>query len=325
MKICFLTHNLEQDNGAGVFSSRLIEGVRPMFEEIRKIFINCDIIHALDAFPYGVIAVFFSFGLRKKIIITAVGTGAIGRLYNPYYAWLLKYAYKKADKVVAISNFTKKEILKKVRGMDIEVITHGVDFEKFQERARPNVLNPYILSVGAIRWRRGYKFSLQAFVEISKKMPDLKYVIIGKKFSEEYLSKLQRQIKDLGLGNKVFIFTDVSEEEIREFYRGAELFCLLSQNVRHDVEGFGLVFLEAAAAGLPVVGAKDSGVEDAVLDGENGLLVPPQDIRGFSDAVIKILSDITLRQKMSLKSIEFAKKSGWDEKIKKYSELYGSI
>lgn len=346
VRICFLTHNMMPDNGAGVFARRLTDGLSRILEIEPVIFTHqelfplhkfvgrlkliseCELVHALDAFPYGILAAIAAFLLKKKFIITAQGTGAVNRLYHPFYSVLLKWSYRRAERVVAISNFTASEILKKVPGLDIRVLTHGVDFDEFSATSGQNQYNkfkPYILSVGALRWRKGYKFSIRAFLEVSRQFPDLKYLIAGKKFSKKYISFIRQLINELGLDGRVFILTDVSRNELVELYRGAELFCLLSQNVRHDVEGFGLVFLEAAAAGLPVVGSKNSGIEDAVLDGQNGFLVGERDLDGFSQAIIKILKERNLREQMSKKSLEFAQSQSWQSKLEEYARLYRTL
>jgi len=364
MKICFLTHNLKQDNGAGVFSLRLVNGLRKslgcevvvlttepsgfsfeksilypkkiklisQFFNIRKIIKECDIIHALDAFPYGLIAILCSFRLGKRIIITAVGSGSIIPLYQRFYSALTKYCYRKADRLTAISQFTKTEILKKVKNLEIQVINHGVDFEEFSklsEKGKTEELSkyrPYILSVGALRWRKGHHFSIQAFAKISQVFPDLKYLIVGKKQAQKYYDKLLKLVKDLNLEGKVFILNNIeSQEKLIQIYQGAELFCLMSQNVGHDVEGFGLVFLEAAACGLPVVGSEDCGVEDAVQDGKNGFLVNSRSIDDFADAIIKILQDRQLKEKMQANSLALARASDWKIKIEEYVKIYKEL
>jgi glycosyltransferase involved in cell wall biosynthesis len=100
------------------------------------------------------------------------------------------------------------------------------------------------------------------------------------------------------------------------------MFCLFSQNVNHDIEGFGLVFLEAAAAGLPVVGSKNCGIDDAVRDGENGLLVPTRDPHDFADAIIRILRGEQQKKAMAEKSLAFARSMSWEAKIQEYVTLY---
>jgi phosphatidylinositol alpha-1,6-mannosyltransferase len=364
MKICFLTHNLREDNGGGVLSRRLVEGLRDalgaevvvlttqgsqlpyelpilyperrkLFRElfrIRKIVKSADIIHALDGFPYGLMAVLASLGLKKKIIITAVGSGAIIPLYKTGYRFLMSYAYRKAKSIIAISHFTKQEILKRVPDLMIQVITPGVDYENItalNQGELPEELahyRPYIVSVGSLRWRKGYKLSIPAFAEVLKKIPNLSYLIVGKKYTEKEYQKITAVIDQYNLKEKVKILDTVDDPSLLyRIYKHAELFCLLSQNKGHDVEGFGIVFLEAAANGLPVVGSKDCGVEDAMREGENGYLVNSTDIHGFARRIVNIVSDQHLKTEMSETSLRLAKSETWAKKISEYARVYKTL
>ena len=361
MKICFLTHDLRHDYGAGVFSHRLVRGVRDNgnevvvltsessgspfeqailyphkvkllreFFRIRRMMKACDIIHALDGFPYGILAVFLSWGLGKKVIITGVGSGAIHPLYQPFWKLLMQYSYRSADRVTAISHFTKQEILKKVPSISIQVINHGVDAKHF-ERAYKGAgelaaYQPYLLSVGTLRWRKGYHFSIRAFAKVAAEFPDLNYVIVGKKYKEDYYVRLQNLIDELHLRNRIFILENINDtKHLAEVYTSAELFCLFSQNVGHDVEGFGLVFLEAAAAGLPVVGVKNCGIDDAVRDGENGILVATRNPDDFANALGAILRDLELKKRMSEQSLFFAKECIWEKRVREYIDIYKQL
>lgn len=362
MKICFLTHNLRQDNGTGVFSKRLILGIKEDlgadvvvlttsgrnsdFEKpilhpnklrliakifaIRKIFKECDIIHPIDTFPYGVIAVVASLGLHKKIILGTLGSGAVAPLYRPLYSKLTKFTYRKANKVVAVSNFMKQEILKKVPGLNIEVINPGVDIEycaaEKNASEKISAKKPYVLSVGSLRWRKGYKVSIQAFALIAKRFPDLNYVIIGKKYSDKYFNQINEIAKDLGVKEKIFFLTDINDQkELKNYYCNAEIFCLMSLNVEHELEGFGLVYLEAAMSGLPVVSSFGSGVEEAVSNNQNGILVSQYDHKKAAEAIIKILSNQELKKNMSEKSLAWVRNFQWTDQIKKYLMLYKEI
>src|SRR3989344_793713 len=333
MRVCFLNHDLRENTGAGRFGLQLIAnlgqkypGFHPVvltvegcghqqersilssnifwlifsFPRIRSVFKECDIIHALDGFPYGVIAAVASVGLGKKLVITAVGTGAIQALRYHVKGFLFRWAYRRADKLVAVSSYTKREILSRVNGLNISVINHAVDAEEFvgggedelteSEKLEIKKLEPYILSVGGGKRRKCYEYSFPAFAEIERHLPGLHYAVVGHDLEHT-------PAKSLGIENKVSCFVWIRRPFLRALYRNAELFMLLPYDDQGDVEGFGFVFLEAAAAGLPVVGTYESGAEDATDNGKNGFLVGPRDARAAAEAAIKILSDPIMKEK----------------------------
>lgn len=349
MKICFLNHDLSDKTGAGRFGLSLLNAMKKMvldiqyrilthdnflpknkfclilaLPKIRRIFQKYDVIHALDGWPYGVIAAIASLGLKKKVIITAIGTGAVQPLYQPFKKWLMKWAYRKANIVTAVSNNTKREIQKFLPDLKIEVINHGVNFDKFQVSSfkfqEIEKLKPYILSVGVLKKRKGYEYSLSAFAEIALKFPDLKYVIVGDGPERD---KLNVQCQMLNIADKVVFLKNLSETELVTLYKNAELFILLSQDVNKDIEGFGLVFLEAAAAGLPVIASKGTSAEDAVLDDQNGFLVSPQNYQAAAAAMETILNNADLKKSFAAASLNFAQKMSWDAAAQKYLGLYG--
>ena len=363
MKICFLTHNVRQDNGAGVFSRRIIKGAQDEFgsdavavvtsapagepyetallrpgalsllmalPRIRSIIRTCDVVHALDVFPYGLVAVLASLGMGKRVIITATGSNSIIPLYSVLHRPLVAWAYRRADHLTAISAFTRDEVLKKVPDLTIEVLNHGVDADFFAraDGAHYDVsqFKPYILGVGQLRWRKGYHLSIKAFAKVKKQFPELSYVIVGNRFADDYYGRLRRVIREEGLEGSVVMLEDVdTREKLADVYRRAELFCLFSQNVGHDVEGFGLVFLEAAAAGLPVVGSKNCGIDDAVREGENGILVATRSPDDFASAILAILGNPDKKKAMVSSSLAFARIMTWDHKIARYIELYRKL
>ncbi len=355
MRICYLNHDLKNTTGAGRFCLFLIKEIKNILPEaeitvltseynghtlekgligqgvfgliftlfkIRKVLKDSDIIHALDGWPYGVLATLAVLGLKKKVIITAIGSGAVAPLYSFGRRPLVKWAYRRASQLTAVSRHTKKEILKIVPDLKITVINHGVDSAKFQVpsyKSQVTSYQPYILSVGALKPRKGFEYSIRAFAEVSKQLPDLKYAIVG---NGPESKNLKFKIKNLKLENRVIFLASLSEGELIELYQNAELFILLPQDVAKDIEGFGLVFLEAAACGLPVVSAKDSSAEDAVLDGKNGILVPPQDAFAAAEAMIRILSDQKFKESLAAASREFAQKMSWQKTASEYVEFY---
>lgn len=359
--VCFLNHNLDPATGAGNFCRSLLGAFReitPDFRylvltsdgsgaadelvllpadkwrllaalpKIRSVFRRFDVIHALDGYPYGVIAALALFGLKKKFVITAIGTGALQPLGRPVAGRLLRWAYRRADRVVAVSSYTARELMREIPDLKITaIINHGVSMDEFSrapalaemESLEIKKLRPYILSVGALKPRKGYRYSLEAFAEIRKSHPDPRYVIVGGGPERE---DLESRIRSYGLGDAVVFFQHVRREFLVSLYRSAELFILLPYDAERDVEGFGLVFLEAAASGIPAIGTVNSGAADAVAHGKNGFLVPPKDSRTVAEAARRILSDSALRQRFSVGSLTFAREKSWLAAARAYRELY---
>lgn len=342
MNVCYLNHDLRNDTGAGRFCLELTNALKKLIPDfdyrvlthdddalpknklalpfsllkIRKIFRDYDIIHALDGWPYGVIAALVSLGLKKKLVITTIGTGAVQPLYNFWKQPLLKWAYQRADTITAVSRNTKKEILKVLPDLNIGVINHGVDFEKFQRPARCyeeiENLKPYILSVGAWKARKGFEYSLAAFEEVRRKFSNLRYVIVSN----------GRKDKDIP---GVKFFNNVAEDFLTALYKSAELFILLPQDVGKDIEGFGLVFLEAASAGLPVVSTRGTSAEDVVGDGRSGFLVAQHDASEAARVICTLVSDKMLQARFSREAAVLARSMSWQRAAEAYKSIYKNL
>lgn len=338
MKICYLTENLNTKHGGGRYASDLISTVKKSGQNVVTLQVktildaikvrnnckDCDIIHAIDGYPYGVVAALANTGLNKKLVITVQGTYAVAPLYGFVKGALLKWAYKKADKIIAISRYTRSEVLKKTNLKNIEIINHGIDFEKFYKTSI-NAEEKFILGVGALKYRKGYHISIPAFALAKKEIPDLKYKIIGSQKDADYFNELKNLAARHGIEQDVEFLTDLSDQELSDRYRRARLFVLTSVNENHHFEGFGLVFLEAASAGLPVIGTFENGIEDAIKNNYNGLLVSQNDIEATASAIIRILKDEKLRKEFSQNSIAWAKDHDWNRVVLRYLRAYENV
>jgi len=343
MNLLFLVHSIDQKSGWGRYAADLIKGLKDSGHNVvvleekvwgaklflsalraRKHIKNCDIVHAFDVYPYGVIAYLANILLGKKLIISAQGTYAIAPLYNIKTSLLCKLALKRADSIIAISNFTKHELLKKITVNKIEIINHGVNLDKFY---KPHIdsQDKFILSVGAIKYRKGYHISIPAFAEAKKKFSELKYKIVGNQDDTIYFSQLRDLAKKYEVQESIEFLTEISDDELSALYQSAKVFLLPSINHDHHFEGFGLVFLEAAAAGTPSIGTFGSGVEDAVKDSYNGILVPQSNIEKTSRAITEMLGDKNKWQEMSENSHKWAYAHSLDGTIKEYSRVYLDI
>lgn len=353
MKIGYLTYDINPQAGWGRYSANLIFGIQKLGADIvilkelndglegqvilkrgkslfatvfkiRKYLADCDIIHALDGYPYGVMAALANLSLKKKLVITAVGTYAVEPLASFKTGLFLKWAYHRADKITAISHYTKEKILEKVGNLDIEVILPGLDYQRFY-RPRLAFTEDYLLSVGALKERKGYHVSLSAFAGIKDKFPQLKYYIVGRQDETEYFNKLKEIVKENQLETRVRFLTNLTDEELADYYSQAKLFILTSVNQAEHFEGYGLVFLEAAASGLPVIGTTNNGISDVVQNGINGFLVPQNNVGATAQALQKILSNPELQNQFSQASFAWAKNNDVVKSVAGYFKLYEQL
>lgn len=282
------------------------------------------LVHFLSDFPYCAIPAFNPF-FKRPFIITAHGTYAVAPLENGFLerASLIN-AYRKAKKIFCISGFTQQEILKRIKLTNTVIVNNGVDYNKFQ-RAIFNISNsqgPNIIGVGVLKQRKGYHISIPAIVEVKKQYPDIKYYIVGNQSDRKYFLNLKDIIQKNNIEKNIVFLENVSENDLIQMYYNTNLFVLTSINVNNNFEGFGLVYLEAGACGKPVIGAFGSGAEDAIINGETGILVPQNDIQKTSEAILKLLDNKELAQKMGENGKNFAEKMNWDNVIEKYIKIY---
>lgn len=353
MKIGYLVHDMNPKAGWGRLSSDLISGVKGAGHEVvilkeindgfdgvpilrrgvgmllsvfkaRRYLKDCDVVHSIDIYPYAIIAFLASLFSDKKNIVTLVGTYSVAPLYNWKTAFLSRSSLAAANAVASISEFTKVEVLKASHPVNISVIAPGIDLKIFhKERSASKA--PFIISVGALKDRKGYHNAIPGFAMAKKEIPDLQYKIVGSQSDSEYFSKLKHLSWEYGVEDSVHFLSDITDADLSRLYSEAEVFLLPSVNDKFHFEGFGIVFLEAAAAGLPVIGTKGCGIESSVDDGRNGFLVPQNDISGIAEAIIKIVGNREISKKMSANSYSWAKKNSVDIMVKKYLNLYGKV
>ena len=353
MKIGYLVHDMDSKAGWGRLSSDLISGIRENGHEVtilkeiddgfeglpllrrgvgmfssafhaRKYLRNCDVIHAIDVYPYGIIATLATLGLRKKIVISLIGTYSVAPLYNLRTSLLSRMSLHAAVAVTSISEFTKREVYKKVRLRDVITITPGIDLEVFhKEHVESN--EQFIISVGALKERKGYHISIPAFALARQEITSLKYKIIGNQGDSSYFSELKRLAREYGVEDAVQFLTNIPDDELSNLYKEAKLFLLPSVNAGHHFEGFGIVFLEAAAAGLPVIGTWGNGIEEAVQNDQNGFLIAQNDIAGTSKAILEIVRNPERWREMSARSYSWADENDLDGMIKNMQVMYDKI
>jgi phosphatidyl-myo-inositol dimannoside synthase len=128
-----------------------------------------------------------------------------------------------------------------------------------------------------------------------QRMPEASLMLCGEGPEK---ASLMSQARALGLGRHVLFPGRVADAEMTAHYGLADVFALPALQPKGDVEGFGIVYLEAAACGVAVVGARTGGIPDAVAEGETGLLVDPQNLRELEGALLELLQNPQRAQAM---------------------------
>jgi len=207
---------------------------------------------------------------------------------------LKRLALKETQLVLSISDFTKKKIIEQIPELNgkIYILPPAVDNNEFHiKKRKAELINKYglngkkvILTVARFSLSekyKGYDKILETLPKILKEIPEIKYILVGSGDDEPRIKKI---ISKLNLEEHVSLPGYVSQEELIDYYNLCDVFVMPSKG-----EGFGIVFLEALACGKPVICGNKDGSVDAVLNGELGLLVDPDNIEEIKSAIIKVL------------------------------------
>ncbi len=295
-------------------------------------FPKVDQVHSLEAYPTGLVGSWLSRRLGCPHALTAHGT--YGVVWHDLFLDRLAYrrVLRHASLVLSVSQGTET-MLRRYFGSDLagarlRVILNGNDFTKrvpqqqALERSWPEV--PTMLSVGDIKPRKGQHHSLAAFALVKKDLPQARYWIVGKYQNNEYYLNMQRYVAENDLKDVSFLGT-VSDDELDRLYRLASLFVLTPQQEGLSFEGFGLVYLEAGAYGLPVVATRSGGVADAVKDGHTGLLVEPGDVEGIAVALLRLLTNPDLLRRMGRENRLWAESLTWERNAAEHYQAYQEV
>ena len=211
-----------------------------------------------------------------------------------------------ASIVFTLSRFTREQVVQwGVREDSVVRIPLGpspcpLPTEHEMERARERLGlrgKRVILTVGRLVKRKGQDMTIRALPSVLARVPDVAYVIVGKGPMD---AELRAEVRHLALEDRVVFAGDVPHNQIGVYYAMADVFVMPSRDLASegDVEGFGLVYLEANAYSKPCVGGRSGGVPDAVLDGETGILVNPWDQAEIANAIVRLLLDAELALQM---------------------------
>lgn len=273
---------------------------------------NIKIVQAGQILPIGTVALLYKKILKIPYMVYVYGNDLVIMRDSKRKMKLIKLILKGADAVIACSFYTKKLAIdigaeeKKTivsypcPNKSSKSLNSADELEAFKRKN--NLKNRKILlSVGNLVTRKGQDRVIKALPEIIKKIPETLYLIIGKGSDKE---KLINKVAQLELNEQVRFLNQVSNEDLNYYYQICDVFIMLSRELKNqngdvvDIEGFGMVFLEANLYGKPVIGEKSGGVPEAIEHNVSGLLVDSENKNDIVDSITKLLSNTALANKL---------------------------
>jgi phosphatidylinositol alpha-mannosyltransferase len=228
-------------------------------------------------------------------------------MFSPLAKWYLDRWFNKLDGRLAVSQ-PARDYINRFFPAEYTIIPNGVDTHHFNshnvpiEQFRDGKLN--ILFVGRFEKRKGFDYLLKAYRQVKSSIPDSRLIAVGPGI--RLRSKYEKHIRRNGIGDVIFPGY-VAYSELPRYYATADVVCFPATGR----ESFGIVLLEAMAAGRPVVASSIEGYSTVLTDGQEGISAPPRDVGSLAQAIFKLATDERLRQRMGTNGISRASQYDW--------------
>jgi phosphatidyl-myo-inositol dimannoside synthase len=259
---------------------------------------SADLVLGINVAYGGILGWLAARRMGKPYVTFAYAYEFLKFAHRLWVARLFRAVYARAAAVIAISRFTRDSLLTfGADGANVVTVLPGATpanppSAEAVASAKDRFLvdtDHMILGVGRFVPRKGQLTLVRALPAILARFPDAQLILVGRGPS---LYEVDQEAITLGVRDHVLFPGCVSDEEVNALYALCEVFALpTGTGAGGQVEGFGLVFAEAQAHGKPVVAGRSGGVPDAVLDGETGLLVEPDDPDAAAAAIVRLMAD----------------------------------
>jgi phosphatidyl-myo-inositol dimannoside synthase len=290
-------------------------------------------IHCGDLFPQDFAGMLLRKVGRVPFLVFVHGDEVSQTQHRRLQPRLRDAIYRAADSVVVANRFAYDRVIEILGSHDrVTMITPGVDTTLFYPGPRPAWISeqyqvgndPLLVTVGRLVKKKGHQTVLRALPAVLKVHPKLKYVVVG---DGPERKRIEMLTSELGLGACVRFAGDVPNYRVGDFYRAADVFCLLNQeDETGDIESFGMVFVEAGASGKPVIGGRSGGTAQSVLDGQTGMLCEPGNAVQLGELLNLLMSRPDLSREMGEMGLARARRDfSWDSRAEQLSEVHQSI
>ena len=270
-----------------------------------------------------------------KIIVLAHGTEIPKKYFDNFYAYLnikkrrIIKSYENCEKIAANSAYTRDLMIASlnISSDKIKIIHPGIDvYEDFiSDEDRQNVktivkdASPIITTLARVEKRKGHKFVIKAISKLKSKYPNMLYLIAGK---GPYLEEIKKYVSMMRLENYVMFLGWITEPEKSLVLQNSDIFIMTPTTVGESVEGFGMVFIDAAFHGIASIGTYSGGIPDAVINNQTGLLSEDGNQESITKNIDKLLSNQKLRDELGRNGkIRAIDEYSWDSKVLEYLNL----
>ncbi|OPX28219.1 MAG: hypothetical protein B1H08_06305 [Candidatus Omnitrophica bacterium 4484_171] len=293
-----------------------------------------DIVYLNEGFisVVGIILKFF----RIPVVITINGLDITYN--NVLYQLIIPKCIMRLDRVICISRAAKEECLKRgIAKNKIIVISPGFENSfyaekdkeglknRFKEKSRLDIQHKKVLvSVGRLIERKGVHWFIDKVIPLLlEEYKDFIYVVVG---DGPTRGKIESIIQERKLSGWIKLLGRIDDGFLKIVYNIADIFIMPNIPVKGDLEGFGIVALEAVSCKVPVIASDLEGIKDALLDGAAGSPISPLDAEGFKNEILKLLNDDGLRQEWGEKARKTVEDNfRWGRITKRYLEVFEEL
>lgn len=276
-------------------------------------------------------AVWIAATFSKWVRVVAIGHGTEFGI-SGWSGVVTRWAFQRVDAVICVSNYTAQYMRRRgITPRQCVVIPNGADttrflvlpveetraFRKHEEFAEVDRL---LLTVGNVTERKGQDIVIRAMPRILERVPNAHYLIVGLPTRK---AEFERLARDLGVDAHVHFLGRLDADTIPVAMNACDVFVMTSRHTSSgDFEGYGIAVVEAALCGKPAVVAGNSGLAEAVLDRETGLVVPQNDPDATAQAIVTLLADDQQRTRLGSGARQRAEaEQGWAVRVQEYDRV----
>ena len=272
---------------------------------------NCDRVLFGASAPLGLLANRLkNHGIKKTVAITH--GHEVGWAFTPGLKQTFQKIVKDVDKLTYLTKFTFEQISEAISSDQLEKfeqLTPGIDINMFNPENKTNGQSqkirerfrlgnkPVVVCVSRLMARKGQDTLIEVWPEVLKKVPDAHLLIVG---GGSLKQSLHKKTFDNNVHTSVTITGAVDWKELPGFYAAGDVFAMpvRTRNLGFDVEGLGIVYLEASATGIPVIAGNSGGAPEAVIDGVTGFVLSPNNQMILAEKIIELLLNKELSNRL---------------------------